>query len=136
MAVAEIVRQVESYKAKHVVVTGGEPMIMPEIRELCATLRERGKHITIETAATVFESVAVDLASMSPKLSNSTPHGSEFAAGHEKMRMNLPAIQRFIDESPDFPTEVCCQRRGRFGGDSRDSGETSRLGAERCTVDA
>jgi 7-carboxy-7-deazaguanine synthase len=102
VAVAEIVRQVESFEAKHVVVTGGEPMIMPEIGELCAALRERGKHITIETAATVFESVAVDLASMSPKLSNSTPLGSEFAAGHEKMRMNLPVIQRFIDASPDF----------------------------------
>jgi 7-carboxy-7-deazaguanine synthase len=102
LAVAEIVRQVERFEAKHVVVTGGEPMIMPEIAELCAALREHGKHITIETAATVFESVAVDLASMSPKLSNSTPRDTEFASNHEKMRLNIPAIQQFIDESPDF----------------------------------
>jgi 7-carboxy-7-deazaguanine synthase len=102
VAVAEIVRQVESFESKHVVVTGGEPMIMPEIRELCAALRERRKHITIETAATVFESVAVDLASISPKLSNSTPHDSEFTANHEKMRLNTAVMQRFIDESPDF----------------------------------
>ena len=112
VAVAEIVRQVENFEAKHVVVTGGEPMIMPEIGELCAALRERGKHITIETAATVFESVAVDLASMSPKLSNSTPHGSEFAAGHEKMRMNLSAIQRFINESPDFQLKFVVRDEG------------------------
>src|SRR6185436_1708848 len=49
--VAEIVRQVESFDAKHVVVTGGEPMIMPDVVELCDALKACGHHITIETAA-------------------------------------------------------------------------------------
>ena len=35
-------------------------------------LKETGAHITIETAATIFKSVACDLLSMSPKLTNST----------------------------------------------------------------
>jgi 7-carboxy-7-deazaguanine synthase len=64
-----------------------------------------GHHITIETAATLYADAAVDLASLSPKLSNSTPHareGGRFAAAHEKQRMNVGVIQRFIDESPDF----------------------------------
>jgi len=103
--VAQIVRRVNQFNAKHVVVTGGEPMIMPDIVELCAALKETGHHITIETAATVFENVAVDLASLSPKLSNSTPidrDGGRFAAAHEKQRINIPVIQRFIDSSPDF----------------------------------
>ncbi len=100
--VDQIVQQVAAYPAKHVVLTGGEPMIMPDISELCIALREIGRHITIETAATVFQPLAIDLASMSPKLSNSTPHGSEFAASHEQMRLNLPVIQQFIDSSPDF----------------------------------
>jgi 7-carboxy-7-deazaguanine synthase len=105
VAVAEIARRVGQFNAKHVVVTGGEPMIMPDIAELCALLREHGHHITIETAATVYEPVAVDLASLSPKLSNSTPverDGGKFAASHERQRLNVPVIQRFIDESPDF----------------------------------
>src|ERR1700742_3941491 len=44
-----IVAEVENYSASHVVVTGGEPMIAPEIEEL--THRLKG-HITIETAGT------------------------------------------------------------------------------------
>src|SRR6185295_9112688 len=56
--VSEIVKQVRAFDTKHVVVTGGEPMIMPDIVELCAMLREGGYHITIETAATVYEPVA------------------------------------------------------------------------------
>src|SRR5277367_2480338 len=67
VAVSEIVRRVNELPAKHVVVTGGEPMIMPDIAELCSALKESGHHITIETAATVFETVAMDLASLSPK---------------------------------------------------------------------
>src|SRR5258708_5450135 len=77
IAVAEIVARVREHGAGHVVITGGEPMIMPDIVELCAALRAEGRHITIETAATVYKPVAADLASLSPKLSNSTPHDRE-----------------------------------------------------------
>ncbi len=59
----------------HVVVTGGEPMIVPELVPLCAELRRRGMHITIETAGTRYQPVECDLMAVSPKLSNSTPHG-------------------------------------------------------------
>ena len=105
VAVQEIVRRVREFPARHVVVTGGEPMIMPEIIELCDGLKAADFHITIETAATVYQPVAVDLASLSPKLSNSTPHdreGGKFAASHEKQRLNIQVIQRFIDTSPEF----------------------------------
>jgi 7-carboxy-7-deazaguanine synthase len=91
--------------APHVVVTGGEPMIMPDVAELCAALKELGCHITMETAATVYRNVSIDLASLSPKLSNSTPwsrEGGRFAPAHERQRINLRVIQQFIDASPDF----------------------------------
>src|SRR5450432_705830 len=68
VSVDEIVRRVGEFKTKHVVITGGEPMIMPDIVELCAELKSRGHHITIETAATVFKHLKLDLASLSPKL--------------------------------------------------------------------
>lgn len=101
----EIVRRVAAFGARHVVLTGGEPMIMPEIKPLAAALREREHHVTIETAATVFKPVVLDLASLSPKLSNSTPwqhEGGRFAAAHERQRLNVPVIQRFINAAPDF----------------------------------
>ncbi len=43
--------------ARHVVVTGGEPMIQPEIAALMERLRAIGMHTTIETAGTVFTPV-------------------------------------------------------------------------------
>ena len=103
MAVDEIVRQVAAFGAKHVVVTGGEPLIMPDIEPLCEALTSKGHHITVETAATVYKSLKLDLASLSPKLANSTPHereGGRFAVSHERIRLNVDTIQRFIDTSP------------------------------------
>jgi 7-carboxy-7-deazaguanine synthase len=105
LSIEQIVARVSVFKTQHVVLTGGEPMIMPEIGELCDALKARDYHITIETAATVFSPVKCDLASLSPKLSNSTPHDREegrFAAVHERLRINIPVIQQFIDHALDF----------------------------------
>jgi 7-carboxy-7-deazaguanine synthase len=99
------VREIAPPAARHVVVTGGEPMIMPDIAELCDGLHAAGHHITIETAATVYKRVKPHLASLSPKLSNSTPWQREegrFAEAHERQRINIGVIQQFIDESPEF----------------------------------
>jgi 7-carboxy-7-deazaguanine synthase len=103
--VDEIVRQVAASGAHHVVVTGGEPLIMPDIVPLCEALKSAGNHITIETAATVFAPVKMDLASLSPKLSNSTPterEGGRFAAAHERQRLNLDTIHRLMESAPEF----------------------------------
>jgi 7-carboxy-7-deazaguanine synthase len=100
--VDQIVERIAQFKTRHVVITGGEPMIMPDVVELCDLLHQFDHHITIETAATVFKPLRLDLASLSPKLSNSTPVDSQFSEMHERQRMNIPVIQQFIDSSPDF----------------------------------
>ena len=69
----EILGRVHEFPARHVVLTGGEPMIAPEIEELTRRIAEAGYHLTIETAGTVWRDVVCDLASVSPKLANSTP---------------------------------------------------------------
>jgi 7-carboxy-7-deazaguanine synthase len=99
-SVTEILDTLAAYPTKHVVLTGGEPMIVPQIEELCAALKARGYHITIETAATVFKPVACDLASLSPKLANSTPYEREdgkYATQHERLRINLPVLRAFME---------------------------------------
>jgi 7-carboxy-7-deazaguanine synthase len=88
----QILAEVEAQACPHVVVTGGEPMIAPEIMPLTERLRQLGMHITIETAGTVFKPVACDLMSISPKLSNSTPDDSHWAAQHDRVRINLEAL--------------------------------------------
>src|SRR5260221_4033148 len=53
LSVDEVVREVLRHPAAHAVLTGGEPMVAPDLPELAAKLREAGKQLTIETARTV-----------------------------------------------------------------------------------
>jgi 7-carboxy-7-deazaguanine synthase len=89
--------------AAHAVVTGGEPMIAPGIVPLTELLRQSGLHITIETAGTVYLPVACDLMSISPKLSNSTPHERDegrWARQHDRLRYQPDVLQRLMREYP------------------------------------
>ncbi len=99
-----IIAQVKAYSCSHVVLTGGEPMIASEIRELASGLRDEGFHITIETAATMAPSgIACDLASLSPKLANSTPDPARAGAWsnrHESARLQPEVIRAWLSSYP------------------------------------
>ncbi len=102
-SVSEIAGKVAIFRASHVVVTGGEPMIAPEIVDLTRRLHEAGLHITIETAGTVYAPVDCDLMSISPKLSNSVPRereGGRWAAQHDRLRYQPQVLKRLIDNYP------------------------------------
>ena len=96
MSTEEILGEVRASGARHVVVTGGEPMIAPGIVALTEELRAMGLHITVETAGTVFQRVACDLMSISPKLSNSTP-ADRWMAQHERLRINREVLRRLMN---------------------------------------
>jgi len=102
MDVKLILAQVLTHPARHVVLTGGEPMMFADTAELITHLKSLGKHITVETAGTLWldnlPQGAIDLASISPKLANSTPterEGGRFAAAHERHRLNWDVLQKF-----------------------------------------
>jgi 7-carboxy-7-deazaguanine synthase len=104
-SVEEIMAQIESHAtARHVVLTGGEPLIARDIRALAAEIRKSGRHITIETAATVApEGIACDLASLSPKLLNSAPDAAEHATWrrkHEATRWQPEVVRQWVDGYP------------------------------------
>ncbi|MFP6766715.1 MAG: 7-carboxy-7-deazaguanine synthase QueE [Planctomycetaceae bacterium] len=88
--------QVASFDCSHVVVTGGEPMLQPEVGPLTRALQERGHVVTIETAGTVFADVQADLVSLSPKLANSTPADPGWSRRHDQARDAPEVIERFI----------------------------------------
>lgn len=90
-----VLEEVRSYGAGHVVVTGGEPMLQPEIQDICEELAE-DHHVTIETNATVYRDVEADLMSLSPKLSNSTPEG-DWREIHEDQRLDFDVMESFIE---------------------------------------
>ena len=100
LTIDQILDRVSDHATMYVVLTGGEPMIAPDVGELTRRLEDGGYHITIETAATVWKDVVCDLSSISPKLGNSTPwerDDSRWAETHEHNRINLETIRRFMD---------------------------------------
>jgi 7-carboxy-7-deazaguanine synthase len=104
MSVDQIVTEVNRHPAQHCVLTGGEPMIAKNILDLTRNLHADGKHITIETAATVAPTnIACDLASLSPKLRNSAPDhrlSETWRRKHEKLRSQPDVIRQWITRFP------------------------------------
>jgi len=104
MTVAGIVAEVLRHPARHVVLTGGEPMVAPDIWELASELKNLGRHLTVETAATVEPAgLACDLASLSPKLLNSAPDARQHAAWrrkHEALRWQPQVVRAWLEKYP------------------------------------
>jgi len=115
-SISEILRAVARHPARHVVVTGGEPLLADDIDELAQELKRHAKHITIETAGTIFKPLPCDLISLSPKLANSTPWkraGGKFARMHDRRRLNIPVVQAFLDRY-DYQIKFVVERKEDF----------------------
>ena len=105
LSVEEILAQVEQVAdgCRHVVITGGEPMLFAELVPLTQRLADAGWTITIETAGTLDLPVACHLMSISPKMSNSTPsavHDSRWHVRHDRSRHVPAVIQRLTLDYP------------------------------------
>jgi 7-carboxy-7-deazaguanine synthase len=91
-----LVEEVNRNGSEHVVITGGEPMLAADMPDLTRMLKDYGRFITIETAGTVDADVVCDLMSISPKLSNSTPVGSDWQQRHDDRRDRPDVVRRLI----------------------------------------
>jgi 7-carboxy-7-deazaguanine synthase len=100
LSIDQIMVQIAQFPARHVVLTGGEPMIASGIRELATEIKKQGYHITIETAATVPpEGIPCDLASLSPKLRNSAPDArlpDAWRERHEQLRWQPEVVRAWL----------------------------------------
>lgn len=93
----EIVDEVERLGHRHVVITGGEPMLFEPVEELTAKLAEGGHVLTIETAGTVERPVRCDLMSISPKLASSAPPAdSGWRERHETARWRPNVVRALM----------------------------------------
>ncbi|MCX4248086.1 7-carboxy-7-deazaguanine synthase QueE [Paraliomyxa miuraensis] len=85
---------------RHVVLTGGEPLLFAGMVELARRLRRAGHHVTFETAGTVApDDVECDLMSLSPKLSHGTPDHPVWGPRHDARRWQ-PQVLRALMEHP------------------------------------
>ena len=99
VSVDEVARRISANALKHVVLTGGEPLLSEGALRLGDILRERGHHLTIETAASFHPDTfnpQADLFSISPKLSSSTPDG-RFSILHERRRWRPRWIRNLME---------------------------------------
>ena len=114
MSEAEILEQIDAHGARHVVLTGGEPMVATGVHALTEAIRDTGRHLTIETAGTVRpEGIACDLASLSPKLANSSP-GERlpeiWRKHHETRRWQPDVVRAWVKSYPAQLKFVICDQ--------------------------
>lgn len=119
---------------KHVVLTGGEPLMPKASVELVQRLRAQSLHVTIETAGTIDRELTADLMSISPKLagsgpqdrplggsdpapdsSDSRPAGSpSWAVRHEQRRWRPDVVGRLIGRSIEHQLKFVVDRPSDF----------------------
>jgi 7-carboxy-7-deazaguanine synthase len=95
-SVQSVVDEVLATGMKHVVLTGGEPLLSKAIEPLAHALHEAGRHLTVETAGTIHRELPVDLWSLSPKLSGSVPDHPRWGPRHEALRLNREVLKRYV----------------------------------------
>ena len=116
-SVEQVVGELAKYPAHHVVITGGEPFVCDELKELCDAAKACDTHITIETAGIKYiEWLKCDLMSISPKLGNSIPDSCEFAADYNSKCFNVESLRllignydyqlKFVVDTPDDLDEI------------------------------
>jgi 7-carboxy-7-deazaguanine synthase len=96
-----IVQQIDQYPTRYVVITGGEPLLHPDIDRLTCLIHANGYHLTIETAGIHCPAdLTVDLMSVSPKLANSLPESKQHASLKPAESFHLSALQQLIETYP------------------------------------
>lgn len=107
------------YPTRHLVVTGGEPMVQPGLKEFLSVFAEAGYLITLETAGLrCIADLPLALASISPKLSNTSPDTPEADRLNPDAIRQLTALYpyqlKFVVDRPHDLNEIadCIERLG------------------------
>ena len=101
-----VLTAVEQLGRRHVVLTGGEPLLWLEATKLSNLLCRRGYQVTIETAGTVGAQVDCTLMSISPKLAGSGPSRNGLVGGwvnqHEQRRWQPTVVSALLSRADQF----------------------------------
>jgi 7-carboxy-7-deazaguanine synthase len=98
MSIDQIEKEISAFDTSYLVITGGEPMYLPQLNEFVTAIARPQRHITIETSGIRYiPDLPCNLMSISPKLSNSTPNDPEMAIDHESKRFNLKALRSLLE---------------------------------------
>ena len=109
--VEDLVEGARASGVRHVVVTGGEPLLQREIGDLTAGLAAAGLHITVETAGTVDPPFHCDLLSLSPKTANSDPSDTN-RHRHCELRLDFTPAARLLGRFPEHQLKFVVEGAG------------------------
>jgi 7-carboxy-7-deazaguanine synthase len=101
LSVDEIIGRCDEWDTPYVVITGGEPMLFSELVPLCDALARAARHVTVETAGTLYLPLPCDLMSVSPKFASSAPRdrpNRRWRRRHEATRHAPHVVRRLIAE--------------------------------------
>ncbi len=89
-----LLSRVGIYPTRHLVITGGEPLVQPDLAAFLDVFAKAGYLITLETAGLQFiADLPIHLLSVSPKLSNSVGAEDDRA---ESARLNTAALSALL----------------------------------------
>ena len=93
MTSEKVLEAIRDYPTRYVVLTGGEPMAHEGVADLADAIRQKGDHLTIETAGIHYiGGLQADLMSISPKLSNSDPKDGS----HTAKRLDMGVLRQLM----------------------------------------
>jgi len=107
----ELLSQATASGRRHVVITGGEPLLQRELGDLTRLLTVNGHHITVETAGTLAPEFDCHLLSVSPKTANSDPDG-RLAERHRTLRVDLEPLRRLLARHAEHQLKFVVQGEG------------------------
>jgi 7-carboxy-7-deazaguanine synthase len=96
-AVRDVFNEIVDFKCKHVVITGGEPFLQREVKELIDLLVMNGNFVTVETNGTINLETSANFLSISPKLKSSCLKTSKYYEMHEDNRIYLPTLAKLTE---------------------------------------
>lgn len=105
VGVRQLVSAASARGLRHVVITGGEPLLQRELRALTEALAHNGHHLTVETAGTLAPDFVCHLLSLSPKTANSDPEGA-WRVRHVAGRTDLAPARRLLAAFPEHQVKL------------------------------
>ena len=88
--------------SRHIVVTGGEPLIHRNLKALINELRNLNFHITVETSGIMFREFLCSLMSISPKLDN------------PRYELKPDVIRKLISQADDYQIKFVIDKRSEI----------------------
>ncbi|MDI9640493.1 7-carboxy-7-deazaguanine synthase QueE [Geitlerinema splendidum] len=94
--ISEAISKIAAFNCKHLVITGGEPFMNPNVVHLIRAARDIGRYVSVETNGTYSIDDEADFLSISPKLSTSIHKKSKNYESHESKRLNFQTLSKLV----------------------------------------